>query len=230
VQLGRLGRLCGWWPLITMVLLAALFPEQAQKAEGDRGFSGNIEVKPSDPIPKKGYASWSLFLVCNPAWFLEENQANLRNLYVQFNAFGRAIGPAHLAVWFWKQAPRNTQALGNILDENRHNKYCTKFGLLPSKSPHVLVTTTHPDSAIAVDRNKVILELNGTNATDIQILLLKLADQLVVQGLQQADLDSEAYWRTWRRGLELTYAALAVTAREHKSSCPITAQFHAHIR
>ena len=139
--------------------------------------SHHVTKSDDDPECCDGALSWSLFLVCNPAWFLEENQPNLRNLYTQFNAFSKVIGPTHLAVWFWKQNPSGwtPKVLGDVMDENRHNSYCTKFGLLPSESPHVLVTTLHPDSTEAVgDRKKVIVKLSGTNATGIQILLLKL--------------------------------------------------------
>jgi hypothetical protein len=213
VQLGRLRPLCGWWPLITMaLLLAALSPMQAAAVELPKA----IERVPSDPIPKEGYVSWSLFLVCNSAWLRLEKQRNLQDLYVEFQAFGRAIGPTHLAIWFWESSlptrllpPENVPALSEYIDVNRSSRYCARFGLLPSKSPHVLVTTIHPDDPRAIVGNKVILELDGTTSLDTQILLLKLADQLVVQGLNQAELDSEAYWRTWRRGLESTYAALA---------------------
>jgi hypothetical protein len=47
--------------------------------------------------------SWSLFLVCNLAWLGRGNTDKINVLYEQFQAFGRAIGPKHLAVWFWKR-------------------------------------------------------------------------------------------------------------------------------
>lgn len=66
---------------------------------------------------------------------------------------------------------------------DRSNAYCTKYGLRPSQSPHVLVTTAYPDLAAPIG-NDHVLALNGTSAEDIQTLLSKLADQLVVEGVR----------------------------------------------
>ena len=155
-----------------------------------------------EPIPKEGYKNWSLFLVCHPFWLLVENQEMLLHLYCQFRAFGNAIGPLHLAIWLWKQQPRwGALDLAEDPDVERSSEYCAKFQLLPSQSSHVLVTTTYPELTASIG-NYSPLELNGVPARDITALLTKLADQLLVQGLRQEDLDSEAYWRAWQRSFE----------------------------
>jgi hypothetical protein len=185
-----------WWLLAICIPLVVLSsPYTTGQALWEPGVKG-------EPIPKEGYRSWSLFLVCNPTWLLPENQEMVLNLYRQFKAFGSAIGPQHLAIWFWKRPPRwGAPDLPEDIDVERSSEYCAQYGLLPSKSPHVLVTTSYPDLAAPVG-NYSTLELNGVPAKDITALLTKLADQLIVQGLRQKDLDSEAYWQSWQRSFE----------------------------
>jgi hypothetical protein len=152
------------------------------------------------PIPKHtrngpAYQSWSLFLISNPAWLLEERREDLESLYWDFKAFGRAIGDNHAAVWFWRDGRGLTP---DNVDVERSSRYCAKFNLLPSEGPHILVTTTYPDlDAPAGDY--YVLKLNAAKPTDITILLGRLADQVLVEGLDQWALDSEQYWRAWAR-------------------------------
>ncbi len=35
----------------------------------------------SEPIPKTGYESWSLFLVCDDAWFVDADERVLQDLF-----------------------------------------------------------------------------------------------------------------------------------------------------
>jgi len=138
-----------------VVLLVVLSPEYSRS-------QALSEPKRHEPIPREGYASWSLFLICNPAWLLQENQAKLQDLYRQFRAFGRAIGPKHLAVWFWERSPGGaTPALGEYVDVDRSSQYCDSLRLLPSQSPHVVVMTTYPAPAQPFTGDKVVLQLNG---------------------------------------------------------------------
>ena len=57
-----------------------------------------FEVTPTVEIPHD-YSSWSLFLVCNPAWINENGDKGVAELFNQYRAFGRAIGPKNLAIW-----------------------------------------------------------------------------------------------------------------------------------
>ena len=169
----------------------------------------------SEPIPKN-YQSWSLFLICNPQWLLAESEARLNILYEHFNAFGDAIGDRHLAVWFTRRPPTATRALAKDLDAKRNAALCAKLKLLPSKSPYVVVTTSYPDVAADELKYEVLIELNSLPPEDIGNLLTKLTDQILVQGLRQADFDSVQYWSAWRRSVEFIGDGLASLVKKVK--------------
>lgn len=158
-------------------------------------------IAPYGPIPE-GYETWSLFLICNPEWLVTEREDELRALYERFLAFGWAIGADNLAVWFWKQPPEQwnpEDPFSANIDVERSTAYCRAFGLLPSEAPHVLVTTQHPDRS---PEDRLTVSLKGLSSPNIATLLAKLADQLVVLGLNQGDLESERYWIGWQNAVE----------------------------
>ena len=169
----------------------------------------------SEPIPKN-YQSWSLFLICNPQWLLAESEERLNSLYEQFNAFGDAIGDKHLAVWFTRRPPIAARPVAKDLDTKRNAALCAKLRLLPSKSPYVVVTTSYPDVAADEVKYQVLIELNNLPPEDIGNLLTKLADQLLVQGLRQADFDSVQYWSAWRRSVKFIGDGLASLVKKVK--------------
>jgi hypothetical protein len=149
-----------------------------------------FEVMPTEQIPR-GYESWSLFLVCNPAWIVQNRDEGIATLFDQYRAFGDAIGPKNLTIWFWKEpAPEPTAELTDI---SRSSEYCERFKLLPSKSPYVLVTTQHPDAQEVGDY--FFVSLNGLAPEDSADLLAKLTDQLLVTGLDQPGLDASTRWQ-----------------------------------
>ena len=149
------------------------------------------ELLPTErPIPD-GYDSWSLFLVCNPAWIIENGDRGIADLFNQYRAFGRSIGPKNLAIWFWKK--RSFIPTVDNTDIERSSEYCGRYKLLPSESPQVLVTTRNPDDPNPGDY--VVVSLNGLAAKDGALVLLKLADQLVVTGLNQSGIDASDGWR-----------------------------------
>jgi hypothetical protein len=160
-----------------------------------------FEVMPTEQIPR-GYESWSLFLVCNPAWIIQNQDEGIATLFDQYRTFGDAIGPKNLAIWFWKEpAPEPT---AELTDVSRSSEYCERFKLLPSKGPYVLVTTQHPDAQEVGDY--FFVSLNGLPPQDSADLLAKLTDQLLVTGLDQPALDAST---RWQRSLA---AALAVVS------------------
>ena len=55
-------------------------------------------------IPEDGHKSWSLFLVCDPAWLHPEKQKALLDLRLRYWLFGDTTGPQHAAVWFTREA------------------------------------------------------------------------------------------------------------------------------
>jgi hypothetical protein len=149
-----------------------------------------IELTPTTEIPRS-YKSWSLFLICNPAWIVENGDKGIEELFHRYKAFGESIGPNNLAIWFWKK-PAVTPTSDNT-DISRSAVYCEKYKLLPSESPHVLVTTRHPDDQDPGDR--LVVSLNGLDAHDSALAITKLADQLVATGLSQSGLDNSDRWR-----------------------------------
>lgn len=161
-------------------------------------------IVPTEEIPHD-FSSWSLFLVCNPAWIIRSGDTGVRELYGEFSAFGRSIGDNNVAVWFWKN-PKLAETANNT-DIERSITYCKKYKLLPSEGPHVLVTTGHPDDPNPGDR--VVVRLNGLAANESVQVLAKLADQLVVTKLSQTDLDAQQ--NGWPRVLDAIYAAVAAS-------------------
>lgn len=155
------------------------------------------EKMPNELI-EAGFNSWSLFLVSNPAWLQSEREEMLHALYRQFRIYGAVIGPKHLAVWFSKISPPLCPgSLATCVDLARSSQYCSKYKLLPSEGPHILVTTTYPNLDAPVG-DYFVVKLNGADSADIIALITKLSDQLLVEGLDQAQLDSEQYWRKWQ--------------------------------
>jgi hypothetical protein len=195
----------------------------------------------SSSIP---FTSWSLFLVCNPAWLDEDNAGRLWELYEQYLTFGRAIGPKHLAVWFWtdktpepspldrhiavttktsatKATLQPAAVLSYTLDVDRSIAYCEKFGLKPSESPHIIVTTRRPEISYSwkeagfyTSSNQVVITLANADATEMTVLLTTLADQLLIEGLNQEAIDSKQYWQSWWRSLRNTWRPIGTLAEK----------------
>ncbi len=179
-----------------LVCLLGIQTDVAAQAIWEPGVAG-------EPIPKN-YKSWSLFVICNPDWLMVENEPKLSALYQRFRSFGQAIGPQHLVLWFWKRQPRIGNVRAEDIDVDRNAAFCEKLALLPSKSPYVVVTRAYPDLNEPNLRPDILIELNKLPAADVGNLLNKLTDQLLVEGLRQADFDSEQYWGAWRRSVEAT--------------------------
>ena len=163
----------------------------------------SYELLPTGEIPKD-YSSWSLFLICDPAWVVQNGDSGIAELFSRYKAFGDAIDRDNLALWFWKEpAPVPSAAL---TDTGRSGHYCQKFSILPSSTPAVLLTTTYPDDPLIGDH--YVIRLNGLNAEDSAEALGKLNDQLLVTGLNQAGLNRH---RWWQLVLASTGAALSKT-------------------
>ncbi len=123
--------------------------------------------EPAALVPLHSYKTWSLFLVNNPSWAVSESNAKLRSLYDEFEAFGKAIGPDHVTIWFWstnrvnfnpftEDTDQETSAgkrlfgaqkllpMNRAVDVARSAKFCEKLHLPPSSGPYVLVTNVYP--------------------------------------------------------------------------------------
>jgi hypothetical protein len=166
-------------------------------AQGDERV-GTV-ISSHDPIPNN-YDSWSLFVVCNPGWFLDNNSAQLASLFQQFSAFGAAIGPRNVAIWFSTTAPHSgkVEVAGSQYDAARASEYCGYYRVLPSQSPFVIVTTRYPDMK-QPPAHYYRMSLDGADTTTTIKLLQAVADQIVVTGLMQKELDSDQYWSTWEQ-------------------------------
>jgi hypothetical protein len=175
-----------------------------------RSWAADTAALPSagDPIPRNDYKTWSLFLITNPEWLLEQSNDKLSTLYKQFNIFGNAIGPDNLAVWFWSKEPRQNQAYNAAVDVTRSVAFCRRLKLKPSDGPYVLVMTQYPGKSVLIDypnsfpnnsTNLLVIKLNGTDATATTRLLANLADSLVTEDLSSLHFKPSDYWDGWRK-------------------------------
>jgi len=178
----------------------------------------------NQPVPERArtgrpYKSWSLFLVCNPAWVLPESDGRLLALYENFRAFGMVIGPDHAAVWFRVSRDNDKRSLVDVL---RSSAFCERLRLPPSQSPYIVVTTdypgaglldTYPASFPAEPSAFAVIGLAGRDASDITRLLTSLADQLVLNKIRTRDVQKEEWWRSWERSYETWRASIVDTAK-----------------
>ena len=184
-------------------LLKAILAAMLVAAPGNAYAQQAFEVMPTVEIPQD-YDSWSLFLICNPAWVLENGDSGIEALFRAYKVFGEVIGPNNLAIWFWK-SPAEVPTVENS-DLGRMSQYCEKYELTPSETPQVVTTTVYPD----LDElgNRVVANLNGS-AENSANALSDLADQLLLTGLNQSGLDEN---ERWRRIADATFSALSSVA------------------
>jgi hypothetical protein len=200
------GKICAAMALLALLGFVA-YPGTSGSQEAAAVVRGQDEA-----IPRANYKSWSLFLICNPQWILPESNQRVEELYQQFQAFGAAIGPDNLAVWFLKGDPNRPKAHKDV-DFGRSAQFCSKLKLPPSKSPYVLLMTQYPGESLpnAYPKtfptqlgNHVLLSLNGSSTRDTSRLLGALADQLITSDLSHLKVDSDEYWSS----LQHSYVAV----------------------
>ena len=181
-----------------------------------------------------GYESWSLFLICDPAWLTGDqvSRSKLKRLHSQFRGFGSAIGPSNVAVWFGGEEPVNPgfRALKpNYLrvieyDADRAAKFCARYGLVAKGSPYVVVTTQYPAEVEVggyvrprkTPANYYKLSLSKLDMPQIERLLGSLADQVRSSDLSQVKIDSERYWTLWEQVLHRSLKAIGRMAKAVK--------------
>lgn len=178
-----------------LIAVAALAASWLNLSDSDgvisRAYGQALEpLLPDQPVPS-GYETQSIFLICNFEWILEEKEEDLLSLYAYFEAFGRAIGEKHAAVWFWKNQPTLDDGLADDVDVERSMQHCTELGLKPSESPHIVHVSKW-------DQDHTILTLGGLNAHGIKKVLTRLSDKLVPGDIDAADVQEEVYWQIWR--------------------------------
>ena len=106
--------------------------------------------QPHEPIPQNPYRTWSLFLINNPQWLVTESNEKVKSLYDQFEAFGEAIGPNQVAVWFWSGKTQRD------VDVARSVEFCEKLKLPPSGGPYILVTSDYPGKGLMSDPSSLL--------------------------------------------------------------------------
>lgn len=155
------------------------------------GFCGQAAVNVigrKELIPS-GYKTYSLFLICNPAWLDPSSSTGLTDLYHQFQSFGRSIGDDQAAVWFWKTTVNpgweKVAAPADVIDVERSINFCKAWNLKPSDGPYIVVTSARPDEqhlSRGLPDDSAIFKLGGMKPSEISSLLEKLTDSLLLSG------------------------------------------------
>jgi hypothetical protein len=211
------------------ILICSLYaPSHAAPTLDDKDWSPVAAAKPvstNSDIPAD-FKSWSLFLICNPAWILESGDQGIEALHKQFLAFGHSIGKKNAAIWFHHDENAGPTVVNTDID--RSSNYCEKYKLLPSASPYVLVTTRYPDLE-PEPGSHLVVGLGGLNPNEGARVLSKLADQLLVTKLNQSELKETRVG--WRRVFNAFRSAVTATGCYfNKVSFSInTAAMHAEI-
>lgn len=149
------------------------------------------------------FKTYSLFLISNPEWLGPSSDSKIAGLYSAYEAFARAIGDGHAAVFFWKREPakKDGKLLGSDLaariDASRCTEYEKALGLKISSSPHLVVTTKRPTPTTSLG-DYVLLELGDLSPESTEKLMTKLADGLVAGNLSAEELNSAKWWLSWR--------------------------------
>ena len=135
----------------------------------------------------------------------------VKKLYDQFEAFGRAIGRDHLAVWFWSQNIWQDSFYYKSVDVIRSAAFCEKLKLAPSNGPYILVTTEYPGAGLINDsstflpaglKSYYIVSLNNRSADETMQLVTRVADKIIANRISELPSTSEDYWRSWQRAFE----------------------------
>jgi len=167
-----------------------------------------LVVPSGEPIPK-GFKTWSLFLVCNPAWLGEDATSKTRmvTLHSAFIGFGRSLGTKNAAVWL-------TTATGDPTDydADRASDFCETYGLKSNRSPYVVVSGDYPVAAGAPG-DFAAIALAGLDTDNMLMLLGQISDRIRAAQLDRDQMGSDLYWRRWVQVLQDSVAAARQVAK-----------------
>jgi hypothetical protein len=193
--------------LRTLMVAALLFALAVPAARADSTRSP-VVVPAGQPIPK-GFKTWSLFLVCNPAWLGDDpaSKARMVQLHSAFLGFGGSLGTQNAAVWL-------TTAGGNPsdYDADRAGDFCGTYGLSSNLSPYVVVSSDYPTVAGAPG-DFAAISLAGLSTDNMLALLGQLSDRIRASQLDRDRMDSDRYWRGWVQVLEDSEAVVRKIAK-----------------
>jgi hypothetical protein len=203
------------------VILLALLTSYPLTVSGGQAASV-VMVSKTQEIPRTGFKTWSLFLICNPDWAAVEKSRDLANLYRQFSSFGKAIGDDNVAVWFWERTtPENDPHLGDALDIARSARYCRALDLAPSQSPYVVETAEYPDVE-AFPKEHAVFTLGTLSAGELTGKLGELTDQLLLHK-PVGDL-APSLWIRLLESSRQTLIGLGCAVKLQVSAGPLTAE------
>ena len=164
----------------------------------------DIAFAADQPIPRShpyangktvNFTSWSLFLVCDPAWLRSQGKSDLLALYKAYLNLVTTANESDAPLWAFSSA---TPWRADEIDPLQTKPYCDSLGLTPHQRSFVVITV-HPPDTIGPSDAKVLLGFGGQRATAIARSLIALADQAADQGLPEARAGSREWWRAWER-------------------------------
>ena len=208
------------FPALKVIFLSTIFlyqtahPAMATKSK----IVTPTESMPVTNVSGDSYITWSVFLSCDPSWG-PRDQERLLDLKRKFIAFGSSLGAKHVAIWFNPPDSEITDDPSKeVIDTDRTAAYCSAFKLSLTKSPYVMTFREIPKerhnlSGLTPDVEPVsqyiLLELNALDASGIQSILRVLADQILVKGLNQEELQTERSWRIYAQGLQSILSSIS---------------------
>ena len=125
-----------------------------------------------------------MFLFPSSTWLDETKEVEV--IKKAFIAFGDAIGPKHLAVWFLDD--------GQQISLERSKHFSDQLNLNYSDGPFVIVSSVHPNNLLPRS-NPVIIKLHGIPAARIvDILNILEQDLRTARGIRRNQLLAEEVW------------------------------------
>jgi hypothetical protein len=139
------------------------------------------------------FTSWSLFLICDPAWLRSESKADILALYNAYLSLVTAADESHAPLWAFSSA---TPWRATEIDPLQTKPYCDSLAVIPRQGPF-LVITVHPPETISPPDAKVLVAFGGQRAAAITRSLMTLVDQATDGGPFDARVGSREWWRRW---------------------------------
>jgi hypothetical protein len=139
--------------------------------------------------------SWSVFLVCDPAWLKREAAEDLLRLYNAYLSVVVAANENHVPLWpFRDDRPERAAAI----DPSKGRQSCDALRLKSENGPFVIVTTQPPDS-VASSSPRVSLGFGDRRASEITTALMALSERVMDEHPSRVAAGSTEWWEAWKR-------------------------------